>query len=139
MIRACLATLAVAVVSSLAVPEVTAQEQPRKEPANPRQHMMKATDEQSTIRHLVVYQEIFHSVHGRYSSSADSLRIDVPKGVTLTIRTTEGGFAGVARSGSRECAIFRGTAPRPRPFAEKPDAVFCMPPVDTSRKRHRDE
>lgn len=96
-------------------------------PANPRQHMMAATNPESTLRHLIIYQEIFKSGHGRYSASADSISLDVPEGVTVRIVPGPNGYAAVAASRTQECAVFRGDARSPRSYARTADRITCVP------------
>jgi len=107
--------------------DAAAQEKIPARPARPGQHMMPPTDARSTVRHVLLYQQMYLRSHGRFATSIDSLGMAVPDSVRLTHDATPDGFAAVATDGGRECAAYVGRARPPRPYAEKANAVFCVP------------
>jgi hypothetical protein len=118
-------TLFVAVACVVALHSGAVAQTPAR-PANPRQHTMEATDANSTLRHLMIRQELFKGTHGRYSSSADSIALKRPEGVSVRIVVASSGYAAVSTSATQECAVFRGNARPARPYARTVDQIRCV-------------
>jgi hypothetical protein len=85
-----------------------------------------AADVRQVVQQVATAEAAYRAAHGRYTASLRELGIERTRSVDVRI-VAEGarGFSVVAVGADEECAVFHGSARRPRNYARTAARIAC--------------